>query len=245
MGKTVANIQVLSYRQHNKLKVIPHYAAEFGDSVDCTLTFPTELGDVQREYPIVLRKDPDTGEFCLVALLGLEANENLFIEPNHWQARYTPLSITRGPFVVGYQDQSSVGGSAQEPIIYIDLNNPKVSESQGEAIFGSDGNISGYMQNINRALLAIHQGLQYSLPMINLFKEFDLIEPVTLDIELNNGRKIQLQGNYTIHQEKLATLDGEALFKLNQSGFLQAAFLILGSLSNIQKLIDLKNTREK
>lgn len=249
MEKPVTNIQVLSYRQHSHLKVITGYADEFGDNVESLLTFVNELGDMQREYPLVFRKDADTGEFGLIALLGLEANENLFIQQNQWRARYIPFAIKRGPFIVGYQDQSSIGGSSQEPVIYVDLNNPKINadqnNSQGEAVFSSDGKISEYMQQVNQSLLAIHQGMEFNQKMISLFKELDLIESVNLDIELNNGQKIQLQGNYTINQQKLSSLDGEALQRLNQSGFLQAAFLIMGSLSNIQYLVNLKNAQVK
>ena len=245
MGKNVTNIQALSYQKHRQLKVRQGYAAEYGDGVDSVVAFPNELGDLQREYPLVLRKDADTGEFGLLALLGLEQNENLFISQKRWHARYIPLAIARGPFVVGYQDQTSIGGSEQEPVIYVDINHPKINDSQGEVIFNSDGQLSGFMQNMNRSLLAIHQGVHFSRQMIALFKQFDLIEAVNLEIELSSGEKIQLQGNYTIHQQRLAGLNGEALFQLNQSGFLQGAFLIAGSLSNIQRLIDLKNAREQ
>ena len=47
----------------------------------------------------------------------------------------------------------------------------------------------------------------------------------------------------TISEEKLRALDGDALVKLNRSGFLQGAFLVLASLNNMKKLIDMKHRR--
>ena len=43
-------------------------------------TFPTEYGDIQREYPIFFRKDPRHGESLSVALLGFAQDENLFLQ---------------------------------------------------------------------------------------------------------------------------------------------------------------------
>ncbi len=72
---------------HKDLRVITRPAAQFGDNVPTVLTFPTEYGDVQREYPIFFRKDATTGEFMSVALLGFEKNENLFLDEQGWHAR--------------------------------------------------------------------------------------------------------------------------------------------------------------
>jgi hypothetical protein len=55
--------------------------------------------------------------------------------------------------------------------------------------------------------------------------------------------KYVLKGFYTINQDRLAQLDGEALEKLNRAGFLQGAFLVVASLNNVKKLIDMKKRR--
>ena len=57
---------------HKDLRVIHRGTARSSatTSARCS-SFPTEFADVQREYPIFFRKDPATGEFQSVALLGL------------------------------------------------------------------------------------------------------------------------------------------------------------------------------
>jgi hypothetical protein len=57
---------------HRDLRVITRYGAQFGDEVGTVLTFPTEYADIQREYPIFFRKDPTSGEYHSVALLGFD-----------------------------------------------------------------------------------------------------------------------------------------------------------------------------
>jgi hypothetical protein len=56
---------------------------------------PTEFEEVQREYPILIRKDP-SGDYQAVALLGLDRDENLFLDETGWNARYVPAVQQRG-----------------------------------------------------------------------------------------------------------------------------------------------------
>jgi hypothetical protein len=64
----------------------------------------------------------------------------------------------------------------------------------------------------------------------------------------NRGRfgfpvAIASRNRFTINRDKLANLTGDELLRLNQSGFLAAAFLVIASLGNMQKLIDIKNSK--
>ena len=235
------NYQLLNDKTHKNLKVITGHSAQFDENIANTLTFPTEYGDVQREYPIFFGKNPDTGEFCSIVVFGFQAGENLFLQGEQWNASYIPAAIARGPFLIGFQNQQENGGSPAAPVIQVDMDSPRISQTEGEAMFLADGSISPYAKKINSILSAIHQGMEASKSMFAAFLEYDLIEPVTLNIELNSGQKINLQGNYTIHEEKLSKLSGEALEKLNKAGYLQAAFLVIASLNNIKKLIEMKN----
>lgn len=79
--------------------------------------------------------------------------------------------------------------------------------------------------------------------MFSAFSELDLIEPVTIDIDLNNGEKRQLVGNYTINEEKLASLSGDKLEALSKRGFLPLAYAVVTSMTNIRKLIEIKNAK--
>ena len=76
----MARHALLNNVEHKDLRVVLRYGDEFGDNVGSVLTFPTEFADVQREYPIFFRKDPASGEYQSIALLGFEKGENLFLE---------------------------------------------------------------------------------------------------------------------------------------------------------------------
>ena len=109
---------LLSNVDHHRLRLTPRHGAAYGDSVNQVLIFPTEFEEIQREYPIFFLKGGD-GAFQAVALLGLDRDENLFLEGEAWQARYVPAVQARGPFSIALQEreqgaEEKSGGSVWE-----------------------------------------------------------------------------------------------------------------------------------
>ena len=237
----MTNHVLLNNKTLAHLKVITKSGAKFGDNISNTLTFPTEFTQVQREYPILFSKNPETGEFQSVVLFGLKKDENLYLKRGKWQANYIPAVITKGPLLIGYEDKEINGKIINNAIIYINMDHPRISKTDGEPLFLENGENSPYLDKVIQSLVTIDEGANISKAMFAAFNQYNLIEPITLDIELNNGEKMSLSGNYTIHSEKLAQLDGDALAKLNSTGFLQMAFSVMSSLDNFKKLVDLKN----
>jgi hypothetical protein len=230
---------------HKDLRVITGYSAAFGENVATAMVVPTEFAQAQREYPIFFRKDPATGDFMAVVLLGLQKDENLFLDEKGWNADYVPGVIARGPFFIGYQQRQVEGKTVPVQVIHVDMEHPRVSRSEGEALFRPDGGNSRYLDRMADLLNAVSQGLDVNKPMFEAFQAADLIEPVQLEIKVNSEEQYNLTGLHTISREKLSKLDAETLFKLHRAGFLQAAFLVTSSVNNVQRLIDLKNRRRR
>jgi hypothetical protein len=238
----MTNKVLLNNVDHGDVRVIARHGPAFGDSINQVLIFPTEFEDIQREYPIFFRKDAN-GEYQSVALLGLDRDENLFLGEGGWQARYIPAVQQRGPFSIALQDQSSGGGAAPEPMIHIDLEHPRVSRTEGEPLFLPAGGNAPYLQRAARVLGTIYDGLEVSGPMFAAFEELSLIQPVSVEIKLNDREEYDLPDVYTIAQDRLAQLGGADLERLHQSGLLRAACWVVSSLGNVGHLIDLKNRK--
>ncbi|GHB64025.1 hypothetical protein GCM10008107_11470 [Psychrosphaera saromensis] len=236
----MANLSILDNKNHKDIKIITHFNDAFSEKVNSALIFPTEIKEAQRDYPILFIKSPETGQFQSVVLLGLVTDENLYIN-NGWQASYIPAMIKKGPFTIGFEEKDENGKVTKNPVVAIDMDNPRVNKTLGESIFLENGQASPYLQHVNQSLKALHEGSQLSPKMFKLFLKYDLIEPLVLNIELKNGDKLSLNGNYTINEEKLSNLTGDALNELHSSGFLRLAYLITASLGNIQRLVDIKN----
>jgi len=230
---------LLNNVDHADVRVITRRGPEFGDAVNQALVFPTEFDAIQREYPILFRKDAD-GEYQAVALLGLDRDENLYLEDGRWNARYIPASQERGPFSIALTDGGQQGG---QPMIHIDLDHPRVSRSEGEPLFLPAGGNAPYLQHVARLLGALYDGLEVNRPFFTAFDELGLIEPVALEVKLNDREAYDLPDVYMISHERLAALGGADLERLNQSGLLRAAYAVLSSLGNMARLVEAKNRK--
>ena len=126
----MTNRVLLNNVDHHDVRVRTGHGAAFGDAINQITVFPTEYEELQREYPILFRRDSD-GAYYSVALLGLDRDENLFLGGDGWQGRYVPALLQRGPFSIGVSGQGPNGEPLGEPMIHIDLDDPRVSRSEG------------------------------------------------------------------------------------------------------------------
>lgn len=245
------NYTLLDNVTHKDLRVIPQYRAAWGDNITSVPVYATELANVARHYPVLFYPGQQHQRFTMVALLGLEKNENLFlteslpaayenIRSQHgWATDYVPAMVARGPFAIGINDDAS------QVMMQVDTNSPRVSESEGKPLFLPKGGNSRYLTHMAGVLNVIHEGMQVTQDMIRAWDELNLLEPLTIDIELADGTPLTLGGHCSVSEEKVNALGADALHSLHQQGFLQGLFLVISSLSNIQTLIDLKNIRKQ
>jgi hypothetical protein len=242
-------IEVLNNIAHEHLRVNSNFAAGLGDNLVSTVTFVTELAQIQKEYPILCRKNPETNEYQAVVFFGFEKDENLFltdISPKTqkypgWNAEYVPAATARGPFSIGMHRDIVNGLETDNAMIHIDMSHPKAKCESGPRLFLDNGGHSPYLNHISKTLEIIKNGMHPTKLMFDAFNKYQLLAPVVLDIGFQNQTKLKISGFETINTDKLSQLNGEALQELNKSGFLQAAYFIAASMSNLQKLIDWKN----
>lgn len=229
----MATIELLNNVDHLDVKIRTERSTELGDNQMFCLSFPAEFRAAQAYYPILFYKDGNTGQFMPVLLLGFQAGENLFVQQQKWQAGYLPLDIARQPFTIGLQNG--------ERVIHLDTAHPKVSRTNGEALFLEFGGHSPYLQQVAEQLETLHHGLidakQFSQQLLAL----ELIESFVLDVTLDNGQQHSLHGFYTINEPQLAQLGSEQLAQLQQSGYLEAIYMMLASQAQFARLIGFKN----
>jgi hypothetical protein len=235
---------LLNNIDHQNTRVIHYFSPEFGDNVPSVPVFPTEFTELQKEYPILLRKDDPEAPYQAIALLGFKAGENLYLDPQQdtgWLGRYIPASIEKGPFLIGFQRTALLPDEKPDPVVHINLDHPKVSKQQGQQLFLAQGGNSPYLEHISARLQTIHQGAALAPVFYSALEQLQLIEAVTIEFALKNSEKIRLLGNYCIDQQRLATLPAEDLARLQQSGFLALIYAMVFSMSNIRQLIERKN----
>ena len=223
---------LLNNIEHKDLRVTTARGKQFGDDIMYAFTFPGEFRSVQAYYPIVFGKSAD-GSFSPLALFGFHEKQNLFLEEEGWDALYLPLILERGPFLIGKASNGKV--------IHLDLDSPRVTQGEGERVFLEHGGNSEYLEHISRVLGSLDEGVESTAPFMAALLEQDLLEPFTLDIQFQDGAQHRFAGFYTINEDRLNKLDGAALGKLHERGYLAAIYMVVASLANFRGLIERAN----
>ena len=220
---------------HHDLRVVPDNA-EAARLNQCVV-FPTEFEALQREFPIVLRHDAEG--WRAVVLLGLDREENLFLDADgRWRTRYVPALLRRGPFSIGLP-----AGGEGEPMIHVDMDDARVGVANGERVFREHGGHAPYLDQAGEALRTIYAGVEASGPLFAALSALELIEPVTLQIEIDDGKRYHVPDCHTIRHDRLMRLDGDALERLHRADHLRHALWLSSSLGNVARLADLKLAR--
>lgn len=226
---------------HKNLRVRRDLRVGNGHDANLTRVFPVEFIRLQAEYPLFFIRDSSSGNFEPVALLGFSDGENLFLGDDGWDARYIPLTVERGPFLIGFQERVEAGVPARVPVVSIDLDDPSVNDSEGEPLFLAHGGESTYLERITSILMTILQGHEANRVFSQLLVGLDLVESVRMEVELHDGSTQAVEGLYTINEDRLRALNAAALGTLHQKGHLKDVYMMLASLTNVAGLIDKKS----
>jgi len=248
------NRVVLNNADHAALTVRHRFGADFGDAVNLAPVFPAEFAEAAREYPIFLDREKD-GAWRAVALLGLDRDENLFLDEPHgrWDARHVPHAHARGPFLIGFQGGAGDGGGAEArtPVILVDLDDARVSAdgvsgegAGGARVFRDRGGNAPYLDAVADVLRALHLGVQHAPALYSAWDAHGLIEPVRLEVKLEGGTTYVIPDLHTVSTERLDALDDAGLGVLNRAGALAPAFLLAASAGNVQRLIERRALRD-
>lgn len=224
---------------HADMRIRTEHNTALGDAVMSCPVFPHEFRNVQPHYPIVFSKDGAIGGFRPIALFGLQEGENLFLtQDDDWDAAYIPLAMRIRPFLIGFANDTR---GARQMEVHVDLDHPRVSKTEGEAVFLAHGGHTSFLQEIAKLLGEVHTGEQSIAGFSAMLDELELIEPFTLDVTLNDGSQGRLAGYYIIAEEKLYNLEAEGLGRLQAAGLLQPIYMAVAALSQFRALIDRRN----
>jgi SapC len=218
---------------HGDLRVSLRYGADVGDAINQVLIFPTEFEQVQREYPIVMRRD-ERGNFYAVALLGFERDENLFLDGDRWDARYVPAIRQRGPFMSPAPDALK---NETPTILKIDLDDPRVGAPDGEPLFLRHGGRAPYLRHMANVVEAVSEGHRTMAPAFTRLADAGLLHATAIKIELGDGQSVVVEDVHVVTRESLASLTASALETLSQNGLLYIAHMAAASLETMNHLI--------
>lgn len=228
---------MLDPEAHRDLRVNIEASAELGDGVMACLTVPYEFRRVQNEFPILFRKDIETGRFSALALFGFQQGENLFLDHGQWDARYKPLALAVQPFLIGRSADPD-----QPAQVHVDLDHPRVARTgNGVRLFDESGLPSPFLEQAASRLGDLDEAYRASSAFYDALERYELLEPFSLDVELSDGSKHRLVGYHLIDETRLIGLSPNEIGELHREGHLMPIFMAMASLSNIAALVERKN----
>ncbi len=226
-------LELVNFEAHKKVKISNTNFNIAENHVNSVTVVANELSTLVHEYPIFITKHAISGQYQLLAILGFESGQNLYLDGESWRGSYIPMDILRRPFHAYIPDKNN---PAQGQIA-IDLAHPWVNETQGYSLADDHGKASDYFKRIEKTFSQLMGGNSYTSNALQVADELNLLESVTVSVDLPNGEKKTLNGLYSFEQEKVTALTGEALEKSHQVGLLQICHLMLSSGANLPKLI--------
>ena len=227
---------ILTADDHRDLRIRTERAPEPGDAVMTCITVPSEFRRVQTHYPILFQLDQTRDSFTALAMFGFEPGENLFLSEAGWDARYRPLAIDSQPFLVGR-------GAGDVRQVHIDMASPRIGAGEGVRVFDDTGRPTPYLERIADQLRALDTDYVASADFFAALRRYELLEPLTMDVTLDDGSKNRLVGYHVIDEDRLVALDDAAVADLHGAGHLMPIFMALASLGNIGDLVARKNRR--
>ncbi|GGB20853.1 SapC family protein [Sphingomonas metalli] len=233
------NRVLLNNVDHADLRVAIRAGAAFGDSVNQLPIFPSEFEEAQRAFPIVFREEG--GAIQPYALLGLDRDENLFLDGDRWTSAYVPVFQRRGPFSIALKGAGGDGDG--EPMVHIDLDDPRVGDPDGLPLFKEHGGNAPLLDHITGVLRTIYGGMETVGEVCAAWREAGLLQAITLQIALDDGVTYEVPDILVVDRQALADLTGDALERLHRRGLLEGAMLAAASLGNVQRLIALKSAQ--
>ena len=236
----MTNLVVVDNKNHLNLKVDSSKTEQHGAELNLIPVVMSEFINIAVQYPLVITKHAESGQFVFAAMLGFEMGENLFWRDEQWQGLYLPLQIRRQPFFVSNADKNSEKG---DYVICFDSESPTISQENGQALFDENGNDSDYFQQAKSCLAQLLRGEADNKHLLAHLEKIDLLQVMKMEITFANQQTTTLNGLYTIDQEKLAQLSAENIATLHRDGLLQAIYTLITSLGQMHQLIDLKNKK--
>ncbi|VXD01628.1 SapC family protein [Sphingomonas sp. 8AM] len=215
--------ELLNTDTHAGLRVRPATAA----GRHFVQVVPDECARMAARCPLLFTKHPETGQFYIGALFGFEPGENLLVDADGRLDGYMPHDLERAGFFIAGDD------------IAIDRAHARFATADGVTLF--DG--GSRLRQVQHALAAINAGIEQTRSHVAHLLRQQLIEPIDLTLSFDDGRKITLDGLYTISRDALAQLGAAEVATLHDNGALRLAYTMANSLDQIALLARRRNDR--
>jgi hypothetical protein len=203
------------------------------DSV-CPLTVK-ELAKAMLFMPISFIKD-DNGTH-LVGVQGFDHDTNYFVAADGtWRGRYLPDRYSVHPFTLARDNSDK-----ERLLLCIDESSGLIKDNtDNEPFFGSDGEISPFINSILDSLKDIESSRAVTVKICESLIRLNLIKPWELKVQDGETSK-SVEGLYCIDESTLISLDSDQFISLREIGALPLIYCQLLSMQHAAELARFSN----
>ena len=228
----------LNRESHAKLRIKPIESFDFAKDFHMASLMVHEFARAAAFYPIVFLEDKERDEFRPVALFGLDAGENLFVDSKGaWKAAYVPAIIRRYPFAL-----ARLSDSDDQFTVCLDEESSVVDKKDGERLFGDDGEPTPIIENVKRYLGEMQQMEAFTESFCRFLAEHNLFSPLSMRVRYGDQIR-NIAGCYSVNEERLNNLSDALFIEIRNKRYLTPIFTHLTSLSQLERLAQLKEGR--
>jgi len=220
---------------HSKLSVKENQLFSFASNLNAVFTTITEFVQCARSYPIVFSTAKDGEEYVPMAVTGLAAGENRFIdEQGNWETGvYVPAYVRRYPFcVVEIQAESD---TTPQQLVCVDES---ALVENGKSFFEEDGEPSDGWQKFQHFMQEYESSRIATQAFTSKLAEHDLFEVFEAKAMHVSGQEYHMVNMYRINEKKLNKLTAKVLRELMGKNYMYFIYAHLMSLDNFQLLLD-------
>jgi hypothetical protein len=228
------SIKAITQQEHAQKRFKRYASYQFAATDAIIPLVVRELARASMVLPIAFAKHDNA--FVLVAVQGLAAGKNLFVDPDgRWLGRYIPSAYRGYPFAL-------LQAPDDRMVLCFDENSGLLSDNEGEPFFDGDETTQA-IKDILNFLTQIASSRQTTEVLCALLDKHQLIQPWPIklknDDQDNESEGRSLEGLYRIDEAAFNKLDAESLYEFKQAGALPLIFCQLLSMQHLPALGEL------
>jgi hypothetical protein len=132
---------------------------------------------------------------------------------------------------------------ANDNVLCIDIDSSCITASGQKSIVDADGSDSPYLKEILSIVRKLVDGQKHTNGFINTALSLDLLCPIVLDIVLEDGKPLHVEGLYSIDEDRFRALGKESIEILWNEGLMDLIYSVIISTGQIFNLVRLRNER--
>jgi len=235
----MAKIETLNNELHRNKRITTSTDVSTLENQNILPLVLAEFPQASIVFPICFIQKPESEGYQAVALLGIEQDENLFVEDSKWDATYMPARFTHAPFglIKNPEDETQFA-------LAFDSESHLVSETDGQRLFNDDGTESEYLVKQKEAMSKYMEQEHLTTMFIKELDDAGLLVTRSLGITVGD-RKIGIDGITMVDEEKLNGLSDEDFLKIRNKGLLPSIYSHMLSMRQVTNMLQRKTRREE